>query len=87
MPAYAAVVELLLLVLAGLVGYFLGRNASARAVVDAATVAAVRQEITGLRALMGRVKDIAWDNRELDPALSTIIIDEIRTYEKKELDS
>lgn len=87
MPAYAVVVELLVLALAGLVGYFMGRNASARAVVDAATMEEVRREIIGLRSLMARVKDIAWDNREIDPALSTIIIDEIRTYEKKQLGS
>lgn len=45
----------------------------------------LRQENTALRGLVARLKDIAWDERELDPNLSTIIIDEIRTYEKKEL--
>jgi hypothetical protein len=47
--------------------------------------AQLRRERAELRELLARVKDIAWDQRELDPSLSTIIIDEIRTYEKKEL--
>jgi len=42
-----------------------------------------RQENAELRALVNKLKDIAWDQRELDPSLSTIIIDEIRTHEKK----
>ena len=50
------------------------------------TVERVRQEITGLRALMANLKDTAWDHRELDPNLSTIIIDEIRAYERRELE-
>jgi CHASE1-domain containing sensor protein len=44
-----------------------------------------RREKVALRRLVDRLKDLAWDQRELDPHLSTIIIDEIRTYEKKEL--
>ena len=69
----------------------MGRNAAERTaertIVDAATLEQVRREIHGLRALVGRLKDTAWDHRELDSALSTIIIDEIRTYEKRELES
>jgi hypothetical protein len=83
MPALIA--ELLVLVLAGTVGYYWGRNAAARASVDALTVEQVRQETLALRVLVGRLKDTAWDHRELDSALSTIIIDEIRTYERKQL--
>ncbi|WP_020578784.1 hypothetical protein [Actinopolymorpha alba] len=45
----------------------------------------LRREKAALRDLVARLKDLAWDQRELDPHLSTIIIDEIRTYEKKEL--
>lgn len=83
MPALIA--ELLVLVLAGVVGYYLGRNASDRSHVDAATLEQTRQENLALRGLVGRLKDTAWDHRELDSALSTIIIDEIRTYERKQL--
>jgi hypothetical protein len=84
-PAFAFLAELLVLALADAIGYLLGRNAAVRGSVDPATVEAVRHEIAGLRGLVGRIKDTAWDHRELDSALSTIIIDEIRTYEKKEL--
>ncbi|MBM7784674.1 hypothetical protein [Tenggerimyces flavus] len=48
-------------------------------------VSGLRKERARLRELVARVKDIAWDQRELDPNLSTVIIDEIRIYEKKEL--
>ncbi|QNN54299.1 hypothetical protein [Nocardioides mesophilus] len=79
-------VGLLLVILAGAVGYLVGRSAAVAGSVDAATVEAVRRQNLLLRALVAKVKDLAWDNRELDPALSTIIIDEIRQYEKKELE-
>ena len=85
MPAYVFLTVLLLVALAGAVGYFVGRSTATQRSVDARTVDAVRREITALRALVGRLKDTAWDQRELDPALSTIIIDEIREHEKKEL--
>ncbi len=77
----------LVLVLAGAIGFLLGRSTAVTGGVDPATVEAVRRKDLELRELVARIKDIAWDNRELDPALSTIIIDEIRTYEKKELGS
>jgi hypothetical protein len=83
MPALIA--ELLVLVLAGVVGYHLGRNASDRASVDAAALEQARADALALHALVDRLKDTAWDHRELDSALSTIIIDEIRTYERKQL--
>jgi hypothetical protein len=79
-------VWLLLAVLAGVVGYVLGRSAARTAELDAETVERVRHEITGLRALVADLKDTAWDHRELDPNLSTIIIDEIRAYERRELE-
>ena len=86
MPAYAFLAVLLLVVLSGAVGYFVGRGSATQQAVDARTVDAVRREITALRALVARLKDIAWDQRELDPNLSTIVIDEIREHEKKELE-
>lgn len=54
-------------------------------VVLASQVSKLRRERAQLRELVARIKDIAWDQRELDPNLSTVIIDEIRIYEKKEL--
>jgi uncharacterized membrane protein len=71
--------------LAGAVGYVVGRGAAGQAAMDAATMEQVRRDNLALRALFARVKDLAWDHRELDPALSTIVIDEIRTYERREL--
>lgn len=76
----------LLIVVAGIAGYSLGRSTANQAAVDAETVEAVRREVLALRALVGRIKDIAWDHRELDSTLATIVVDEIRTYEKKELE-
>lgn len=87
MPVYGVLLELLILALAVTTGWFLGRGTAAREALDAAAVDAVRREITDLRALVARIKDTAWDERELDPALATVIIDEIRAYEKKELGS
>jgi hypothetical protein len=73
-------------VVAGVAGYALGRGAAGQAAVDAEAVEAVRREVLGLRALVGRIKDTAWDHRELDSTLATIIVDEIRTYERRELE-
>ncbi len=42
-----------------------------------------RAELLGLRELVDDLKETAWDHRELDSALSTIIIDKIRTYERQ----
>lgn len=42
-----------------------------------------RDELVGLRGLVDDLKDTAWDHRELDSALSTIIIDKIREHERR----
>lgn len=42
-----------------------------------------REELHSLRALVDDLKETAWDHRELDSPLSTIIIDKIRTYEHR----
>lgn len=76
----------LLLVLAGGAGYVLGRGSVGRDRGDAQAVEAVRAEVVGLRRLVADLKELAWQHRELDSALSTIIIDEIRTHERKELE-
>lgn len=43
-------------------------------------------ELENLRALVDDLKDTAWDHREIDPALSTILIDKIRTFERRRHD-
>jgi hypothetical protein len=42
-----------------------------------------RDELNGLRALVDDLKETAWEHRELDSALSTIMIDKIRQYERR----
>ncbi|GAB2751615.1 hypothetical protein [Nocardioides pakistanensis] len=42
-----------------------------------------REELIGLRALVDDLKDTAWDHRELDSALSVIMIDKIREHERR----
>ncbi len=41
-----------------------------------------RSELVGLRGLVDDLKETAWEHRELDSALSTIMIDKIREYER-----
>ena len=79
------VLLLVVAAVAAVAGYALGRQAGGQAALVAEAVDAVRREVLGLRALVGRLKDTAWDHRELDSTLATIIVDEIRTYEKREL--
>jgi hypothetical protein len=45
-----------------------------------------RRELEGLRALVDDLKETAWEHRELDSPLSTIVIDKIRTYERHRRD-
>jgi hypothetical protein len=42
-----------------------------------------RAELNALRTLVDDLKETAWDHRELDSALATIIIDKIRTHERR----
>ena len=46
-----------------------------------------REELTRLRDLVDDLKETAWDHRELDSPLSTIIIDKIRHSERRGRDS
>jgi len=68
----AAVVALVALVL---IAFF---RAQAREQVRAA-----RADTARLQGVLDDVKDIAWNNRELSPDLSTIVIDTIRTGEER----
>lgn len=42
-----------------------------------------RVELDRLRNLVDDLKETAWDHRELDSALATIIIDKIRSHERR----
>ncbi|HEX5090571.1 MAG TPA: hypothetical protein VFV89_22370 [Nocardioides sp.] len=46
-------------------------------------VRAARAETARLQAVLDDVKDIAWNNRELAPDMSTIVIDTIRSGEER----
>ena len=46
-------------------------------------VRAARAETARLRAVLDDVKDVAWNNRDVAPDLSTIVIDTIRTGEER----
>jgi hypothetical protein len=42
-----------------------------------------RDELDRLRVLVDDLKQTAWDHRELDSALATIVIDKIREHERR----
>ncbi len=39
-----------------------------------------------LESLVADLRETAWDHRDVDPALSTIVIDKIRTFERENRD-
>jgi len=69
---------LLVLGFLGLMIYLFSAGAASRALNQRE-----RDELEGLRALVDDLKETAWDHRELDSALSTIMIDKIREYERR----
>ncbi len=68
---------LLVLGFLGLMIYLFSAGAASRALNQRE-----RDELNGLRALVDELKETAWDHRELDSALSLIMIDKIREYER-----
>ena len=46
-----------------------------------------RDELLGLRDLVDDLKETAWDHRELDSPLATIVIAKIRRYERRRRNS
>ncbi|MGH3365462.1 MAG: hypothetical protein ACRDOW_12125 [Nocardioidaceae bacterium] len=69
---------LLVLGFLGLMIYLFSAGAASRALNQQE-----RNELNQLRALVDDLKETAWDHRELDSALSTIMIDKIREYERR----
>lgn len=69
---------LLVLGFLGLMIYLFSAGAASRALNQRE-----RDELNGLRALVDELKETAWDHRELDSALSLIMIDKIREYERR----
>jgi hypothetical protein len=69
---------LLVLGFLGLMIYLFSAGAASRALNQQE-----RNELNQLRALVDDLKETAWDHRELDSALSTIMIDKIREHERR----
>ena len=65
-----------------LVGLVMTATASNNRANEMALSQKERAELEALRALVDDLKETAWDHRELDSALSVILIDMIRTYER-----
>ncbi len=47
---------------------------------------AQRAELARLTALVDDLRELAWDHREIDPDLSTIVLDKIRSSERERRD-
>jgi len=62
-----------------LVVYLVNQSAGVQQKVDGRE----RVELERLRNLIDDLKETAWDHRELDSALATIIIDKIRSHERR----
>jgi hypothetical protein len=62
-----------------LVVYLVNQSAGVQQKVDGRE----RVELERLRNLVDDLKETAWDHRELDSALATIIIDKIRSHERR----
>jgi hypothetical protein len=76
---YTAMFGLLIVVVLGLlVARLVGRSTD-----QSGLSARERAELDGLRILVDDLKETAWDHRELDSALSVIIIDKIRDFERR----
>lgn len=69
---------LLVLGFLGLMLYLLANGAESRALNRRE-----HEELRRLRALVDDLKETAWDHRELDSALSVIMIDKIREHERR----
>jgi hypothetical protein len=77
-----AVMEaVVVMVVAGAVLVVLIR-AAGDAVGGGRLVAEQREELARLTALVDDLKELAWDHREIDPDLSTIVLDKIRSSER-----
>ena len=77
-----AVMEaVVVMVVAGAVLVVLIR-AAGDAVGGGRLVAEQREELARLTALVDDLKELAWDHREIDPDLATILLDKIRSSER-----
>ena len=71
----------LVMVVAGVVVVAIVR-AAAEALGGGRLAQEQREELARLSALVDDLRELAWDHREIDPDLSTIILDRIRSSER-----
>jgi len=71
----------LVMVVAGVVLVALVR-AAGDALGSGRLVEEQRAELARLTALVEDLRELAWDHREIDPDLSTIVLDKIRSSER-----
>ncbi len=70
----------LVMVVAGVVLVALVR-AAGEALAGGRTAQEQRAELARLTALVEDLRELAWDHREIDPDLATIVLDKIRSSE------
>lgn len=73
---FLLIVVVLVGLVAGSIGYVLGRSSAPPAVADQTAVA----ERDGF---IEQLRELAWQHRDVSPELSTIIIDEIATHHRR----
>jgi hypothetical protein len=76
-------VTVLGLLIVGLMTWLVVRLVSLALAPNQALDRRERTELEGLRGLIDDLKETAWEHRELDSALSTIVIDKIREHERR----
>jgi hypothetical protein len=82
MAAFGPLLGILLVVgLLGVMVYAFSAGTTSRALNQQE-----REELNGLRDLVDDLRETAWEHRELDSPLSTIIIDKIRQHERRRRD-
>ncbi|MFL6132779.1 MAG: hypothetical protein ACJ72A_08250 [Nocardioidaceae bacterium] len=79
MPGMMLVALVIVGAMIWLVVYLANQSAGMQQKVDGRE----RVELERLRNLVDDLKETAWDHRELDSALATIIIDKIRSHERR----
>ena len=77
----ALIEAVVIMVVAGAVLVVVVR-AAAQALGAGPLAAEQRQELARLTQLVEDLKDLAWDHREIDPDLATILLDKIRSSER-----
>ena len=69
-----------------LIGYavcwFVARGSVSRALARPEPTQAQRSRGTALEELVVDLRETAWDHRDIHPAMATIMLDKIRTFER-----